>query len=71
MGTPTRHASRPWFKPGMSDADIRVWEAAERCASEAPELDPSDDVWLALQPLIGGCLTHPDTSAPEAHDPAA
>lgn len=61
--------SRPWFRDGMSDAEVRVWEAAEKAAAEAPELNPSDPIWLALQPLVGGCLA--DQPEREAHEPAA
>jgi hypothetical protein len=45
-----------WRTPGMTDAETRIWEAAERSAADAPELTPADDVYLALRPILGGCL---------------
>lgn len=61
---------RSWYSPGMSPAEIRLWEAAERAAAQAPEIRPGDDVWRALEPLLGGCLA-PDKRPQHAHDPAA
>jgi hypothetical protein len=44
-----------WWEPGMSEADIAVYEAADRCAErgyrEAP-IRPGDDIALRLQALF-------------------
>lgn len=45
-----------WWTPGMSDADARIWAAAQRAADSAPDLTPGDDVYLRLRQLMGGCL---------------
>lgn len=56
-GDPGSNTPRPaWWTPGMSDADTQLWEAAQRAADSAPELSPADDVYLALRPILGGCL---------------
>lgn len=47
-------ASRPWHRPGMSASDIHMWQAAERAAAEAPEIQPGDDIALAIQALFQG-----------------
>lgn len=52
--------SRPaWYHTGMSAEDAAVWEAAERCAAQAPEIRPCDDAYLKLRPLLSGWLTEP------------
>lgn len=46
-------ANQPcWWKPGMPDAEIAMWEAAERCAMAAPEITPGSDVALKLKALF-------------------
>lgn len=45
-----------WRTPGMPEAEVRIWAAAERAADSAPELSPADDVYLRLRQLMGGCL---------------
>lgn len=42
----------PWYQPGMSEAEIRVWEAAERAADAAPEIQRGDDIALQIQALF-------------------
>lgn len=50
-------SERPaWWKPGMSEAEIQIWEAAQRTADAAPELRPGDDVHMQIRQLLGGCL---------------
>lgn len=55
--------SRPekpaWWRPGMTAAEARIWEAAERAAESAPEIRRGDDVYLQLRPLLAGWLTVP------------
>ena len=46
-----------WWTPGMPEAEVRIWEAAERAAASAPRLVPGDDVHMALRPLLRGFLT--------------
>lgn len=46
-----------WHQPGMSEAEIAVYEAADRAAErgyqEAP-VQPGDDIALKLQTLFAG-----------------
>ena len=48
-----------WWEPGMSEAEIQIWESAEREAARAPALTPADDVYLRMRQLMGGCLAAP------------
>jgi hypothetical protein len=48
-----------WWKPGMSEAETAIWEAAQRTADAAPELAPGDDVHMQIRQLLGGCLATP------------
>jgi hypothetical protein len=43
----------------MPEAEVRIWEAAERAAASAPEVGPGDDVTLRIRQLMGGCLATP------------
>lgn len=38
-----------WWKPGMSDEDIAIWEAADRCAATAPRIQRGDSVAMDLE----------------------
>ncbi|OLT21662.1 hypothetical protein BJF79_15460 [Actinomadura sp. CNU-125] len=60
-------AKRPaWWRPGMTDAEARIWEAAERAADSAPEIRRGDDVHLKLRPLLAGWLTTPPQETRDA-----
>lgn len=60
-------ADRPaWWRPGMTDAEVSVWEAAERAAGSAPEIGRGDDVYLELRPLLAGWLTTPPRETRDA-----
>lgn len=62
----TGHGEKPdWWRPGMTDREIADWEAAARCATNAPRIERGDAVWMALLPLVGGWLK------PAARDRAA
>lgn len=55
MSTP--NGDKPtWWKPGMTDAEAADWEAAQRAADSAPEIQRGDDVWMDLRPLVAGWL---------------
>ena len=45
-----------WWEPGMSEREIQLWVGAEQQAAQAPALKPSDDVYLEMRQLMGGCL---------------
>ena len=55
-----------WWRPGMDDAKVRVWEAAERAVAAAPEIGRGDDVYLELRPLLAGRLTTPPQETRDA-----
>ncbi|GAA3958519.1 hypothetical protein GCM10023085_46160 [Actinomadura viridis] len=48
----TADAKPAWWRPGMPDSEVRMWEAAERAAAEAPVIEQGSDTWLRLKPLL-------------------
>lgn len=53
-------ADRPaWWRPGLSQRDIDIWEAAERAEEQAEReapLQAGDDVVIRLKALFGEAL---------------